>query len=174
MLRLYKRANNWIFILCLFVIMFVLQGILITMLEGFLHYSKGLKNPDQLFWYSTDYLERLYRTLGQSGTSFYRKMTYLDFVYAAFAGVAYSLLIFRLKRIKSLNFIVLSPLILSFFDWIENIGQLIIIRTGQINQGIGYLGSTASLLKMALGIVGLSSILYLTTRLLILKIKSTS
>ncbi|MDJ0757210.1 MAG: hypothetical protein QNJ45_27000 [Ardenticatenaceae bacterium] len=152
-----RKMIKWPTAAVLLVGAFTLQYFLISeYLPRFLEYSKGLLNPDQLFWYSAGQLEQLYLTLGAPGRKFYQSMLRLDFFYATFAGLGYSLLLYLLSKNTRWKMIFVVPLLMTFFDYFENLAQLYLLQNfPEIDPGIALLSAASSFLKLTSSGIGI-------------------
>ena len=152
-----QKFLKWpVMVLCL-AIAFSLQYVLIVdFLPGFLDFSSGIKNPDQLSWYSVSWLEHLYLALGDQGRQFYQQMLLVDFFYATFAGIGYSILLYLLTSNTKWKWISITPLIMTFFDYAENIIQILLLRSyPDLNATLVSLSASSSFLKLAMGGLGI-------------------
>lgn len=151
-----------------------LQYILVAKyLPEFLTYSSGIKNPDQLFWYSYEYLYDLYSVLGISGRALYLKMLTLDFVYVLFTTLALIGIMYNLTVKSKWNRLCLLPIIAAFFDLTENICQIILLKGFPVvNSIIVLISSSSSLMKMMLMMVCLLVIVIFLIRFFYLKIRA--
>jgi len=167
------RISKWYYTLWFFLMSFALQYILVDkFLPEFLIYSSGIKNPDQLFWYSYEYLYHLYSVLGISGRELYLKMLTLDFAYILFTSLALIGLIYNLTIKSKWNKLCLLPMIAAFFDLTENICQIVLLKA--FPEGYSMLvliSSSSSLIKMLLMMVCLLVILIFLIRFFYLRIK---
>lgn len=168
------RISKWYYTLCFFLMSLTLQYILVAkFLPEFLIYSSGIKNPDQLLWYSYDYLFHLYSVLGISGRSLYLKMLTLDYVYLLVTTLALVGLIYNLTLKSKWNRLCLLPIIAAFFDLTENICQIILLKGFPVgNRIIVLISSSSSMMKMMLMMVCLLVIVIFLIRFFYLKIRA--
>jgi hypothetical protein len=154
---IFHKFLKWpVMILCL-AIAFLLQYVLIAnFLPDFLNFSSGLKNPDQLSWYSDSWLQHLYLALGDEGRQLYQKMLFVDFFYATFAGIGYSMLLYFLTKNTKWKWISITPLIMTFFDYAENIIQILLLKSyPDLNATLALLSAMSSFSKLAMGGIGI-------------------
>ena len=139
---------------------FILQGILIgKYLPKFLLVSKGLKNPDQLFFYELEYQVNLFQTLGSKGRALYAEMLSVDCLYAIVSATGFALLFAAL--VKKEKWYISLPLLLGVSDILENISQLLLIYLfPEITALEVLIASVFSSTKMILSIICVSLILW--------------
>jgi hypothetical protein len=171
---LISRMSKWYYTLLFFFISFALQYVLVVkFLPAFLIYSSGIKNPDQLFWYSSEYLYSLYYTLGIAGRDLYLIMLTWDFAYALFTGLALIGLIYNLTKKSNWSRLCLLPMIAACFDLIENLCQIILLKIFPVgNSMIVFISSSSSLLKMVLMLACLTVAVIFSVRFFYQRIKS--
>jgi hypothetical protein len=159
-----SRISKWYHIVLFFSLSFWLQFKLVgDYLPLFLKYSQGIKNPDQLFWYSSEWLQALYQNLGSAGRSFYVEMLLLDFVYLSVTSLALLSLLYVLTRETRFTLLFWLPLIAAGADVLENLCQIILLNTfpEQINFFVT-ISSMGSLIKMLLMMVIIVAVLLMT------------
>lgn len=161
-----RKFLKWPFMILFLSIAFSLQYVLIAkFLPDFLNFSSGIQNPDQLFWYSSSWLQQLYLALGNGGRQFYQNMLFVDFFYATFAGIGYSMLLYFLIRNTNWTWISITPLIMTFFDYAENTIQILLLNSyPNMNDTLVLLAAVSSFLKFALGGIGILFIVILCIR----------
>lgn len=110
--------------------------------------------------YSHEYAEELLRNIGPEGREAYLKFQLpLDFIYPGFFAMTYSLMLVWLfkKRLdpgSRLFFLALVPSAAGFFDYMENLGIIIMLRSYPgIQPGVVLASSTFSLLKSVLTVL---------------------
>lgn len=171
-LQIISRISKWYLVLLFFLASFFCQFWLITSyLPRFLKYSSGMKNPDQMFWYSKKWLSSLYDALGDEGRSFYVQMLSIDFVYIIFTSLAFSGLIFLLCRRTRIWWISFAPVLAAVFDILENSAQIVLLNTFPVLSSLMVTASSvASFMKMGLMVLNVVVIIMLVTRTLYLKL----
>jgi hypothetical protein len=169
----FKNIIKWQYLILFLAIAFCLQYILIAkLLPVFYIFSAGEKNPDQLFWYTGTYIEKLYRTLGENGRLFYRNMLLVDFLYAGFAAAGYSILLYFSSKNTKWTWASFTPVAMTFFDYLENISQIILLNTYPgVNAVLVFLSSVFSMLKMCFGGIGICLMIIFLLRLASLGVK---
>ncbi|MCF6181484.1 hypothetical protein [Lutibacter sp.] len=100
--------------------------------ELFLNTKIDIKSIlDIKFSYTTTVAYTLFKNLGENGRVAYTlSELFIDIPYAIIYGYTYAfLVIFLLKRnkIKNLNYLISAPLLISFFDILENTGIIIML-----------------------------------------------
>ncbi len=170
---IFRKLLKWQFMAAFLAVAFFLQYILIgKFLPEFYGFSEGIKNPDQLFWYTKDWLKRLYGVLGAEGRMFYQKMLLVDFFYAGFAAAGYAMLLFLLAKNTKWRWTFATPLVMTFFDYLENVSQIILLNMYPIvNSAMAFVSSVFSLLKMTFSFIGILLVVIFVLRLIILGIK---
>ncbi len=86
---------------------------------------------DLQFGFRNDFVHRLLNMLGEQGRKAYLFFSlFVDMPYGLIYGLTYAFLlayVLRKKNFKHLHFIVLFPLFITFFDWIENAGIIYLL-----------------------------------------------
>lgn len=169
-----QRVVTWRMVIFFLLFSFILQYLLMTnYLNTFLDYSSGMKNPDQLFWYSDDWLKKLYASLGRTGRSFYIEMLLVDFLYILFSCIGYTMLLYLLTRDTVWSYTSILPVFVAVFDVTENAAQLILLSSyPQISTSWMLLSKVSSLFKLSLALVGFLLIAIFIFRNAVIKFKS--
>jgi hypothetical protein len=164
-----KRLLKWQLMILFLAVAFCLQYILISrFLPEFYKFSAGAKNPDQLFWYTKQTLERLYSILGTDGRIFYQKMLVIDFFYAGFASAGYTILLYLLSKNTKWTWVSVAPLFMTLFDYLENISQIILLnKYPGVSAVVAFFSSVFSLLKMSLSGIGIILVILFIIRLIV-------
>jgi hypothetical protein len=99
-------------------------------------FSNGMKLLDMLpTGYSQDYVNKLFRTLGENGREVYlTNQIPVDMIYPLLFGLTYSLLLaYFLKKLNKLkspfSFLSLLPIIAGIADYLENIGIITMLNS---------------------------------------------
>jgi len=86
---------------------------------------------DIKFSYTTAIAYTLFENLGKEGRNAYKlSELFVDIPYAIIYGFTYAFIIIfllKLNKIKRLNFLILTPLLISFFDILENTGIIVML-----------------------------------------------
>lgn len=122
-------------VLVLFLVtQFIYAFMLTVTIPGVMEYSNGLDLLDmQPTGYSSEYAKSLFDTLGEKGRETYLfKQIPVDMIYPALFALAYSLLLFYLfkksfKLDSKIFTLSLVPILAGLFDYLENIGIIIMI-----------------------------------------------
>jgi len=121
-----------------FILFIITQAIYVLMfmvtIPNVMEYSNGMKVLDnQPTGYSSEYAHQLFDTLGEKGRSEYLfKQIPIDMIYPGLFALAYSLLLFYLfkksfKLNKKIYILSLVPIVAGLFDYLENIGIIVMI-----------------------------------------------
>ena len=127
--------------------------------ELFLNTKIDIKSIlDVKFSYTTTIAYTLFENLGVEGREAYKlSELFVDIPYAIIYGFTYAfLIIFLLKinKITTLNYLILAPLLIGFFDILENIGIVIMLTKYPIKLvGICNLTSIFTSLKWIFAII---------------------
>jgi len=107
--------------------------------------------------YSYDYAENLLTAIGPEGRDTYIKLQLpIDFVYPGLFALTYSmLLVWLLKKrfdaVSKIFFLALVPVAAGFFDYLENIGIIVMLKSYPVvNPGVVSISSAFSVLKSIL------------------------
>ena len=158
----------WFFIITNLVYVFMLT----VTIPKVMSFADGMKLMDMLpSGYEFEYVITLLNTLGQEG-----RMLYLyhqipaDMIYPGLFGISYCiLLLFFLKKLNKLNspliYLSLLPLIGGFFDYLENVGIIIMLkRFPDISESLVSMTNAFTIIK------SLTTTIYFIVLLLILAI----
>ncbi len=128
----HSTGRNVIFLLVITQIIYFLM--LLYTIPTVMSYANGMKILDLMpMGYSADYAKRLFDELGVVGRNYYLfRQIPLDMIYPFLFAVTYSLLLTYLfkKSFDSeskLQFLSIIPLFGGFFDYLENIGIIIML-----------------------------------------------
>lgn len=124
-------------VLLIFILTQIIYGVMVFFTIPKIHkYSNGMKILDLMpTGYSADYVQKLFETLGEKGCSIYLfQQIPLDLIYPGLFAISFSLLltfIFRKSfskenKIQKMN---LLPFFSGFFDYMENMGIIIMLIT---------------------------------------------
>lgn len=173
-LQIFSKISKWYVVSLFFLGSFSFQFLLVeSYLPRFLVYSSGIKNPDQMFWYSKKWLSHLYDTLGDEGRSFYVQMLSMDFVYIIFTALAFSGLMYILSRRTRIWWISFAPALAASFDILENSAQLVLLNNfPELSSLLVTTSSVASFMKMSLMAFIMVAIIILISRILYFKISA--
>ena len=135
--ELIKRNITGKKVLLLFLLTNLIYALmLIVTIPMVISFSNGMKLLDMMpTGYSAEYVNLLLTTLGESGRNAYLfKQIPLDMIYPLLFGVSYSLLLaYFLNKLDKLNgplfYLSLIPLAAGAFDYLENIGIIILLST---------------------------------------------
>jgi hypothetical protein len=101
-----------------------------------MEFSNGMKLLDMLpTGYNQDYVNELFRTLGQNGREIYlTNQIPVDMIYPLLFGLTYSLLLaYFLKKLNKLKspftYLCLLPIIAGIADYLENIGIITMLKS---------------------------------------------
>lgn len=121
----------WLFIITILVYFFML----IVTIPKVMSFAGGMKLMDMLpSGYDFQYVNTLLNTLGTEGRELYLyRQIPADMIYPALFGISYCiLLLYFLKKLNKLNssliYLSVLPLFGGFFDYLENIGIIIMLR----------------------------------------------
>jgi len=108
---------------------------LLVTIPKVLNFSAGMKLPDMLpTGYSPDYINTLMSTLGEEGRNLYLyRQIPVDMVYPFLFGISWCLVIaWFLDKLGKMNgplvYLCLFPVLAGFFDYMENIGMIVILN----------------------------------------------
>ena len=114
----------------------VYLAMLLITIPKVLSFSEGMKVLDMMpGGYGPDYVLDLFKTLGEEGRRVYLwNQIPLDMLYPGLFGITYSLMLFYILKIllrKDSNWFILAflPLAGGFFDYLENIGIIIMLNS---------------------------------------------
>ncbi|MCD4814685.1 hypothetical protein K8S19_13460 [bacterium] len=129
-----KHASGKKVLLFFILTQLVYMAMLLVTIPKILHFSNGMKILDLMpTGYSAAYAQKLFKTLGAAGRSFYLfQQIPLDLLYPGLFAVSFSLLLaFIFKRTSSekstLQKLVILPVFSGLFDYLENIGIIIML-----------------------------------------------
>ena len=149
MKELIKRNITGKKVLLLFLLTNIVYALmLIVTIPMAMNYSNGMKLLDMMpTGYSAEYVNLLFSTLGENGRNAYLfKQIPLDMIYPLLFGISYSLVFaYFLNKLDKLNgpliYISLIPLAAGAFDYLENIGIIVMLSN---YPGISNLALTAT------------------------------
>lgn len=154
------RYGQYQYALPVMMLGFALQAVLIfRYLPRFLIYSGGIKNPDQLFSYDFKYLSTLYQALEENGRNYYAQMLGVDFFYTTISAFGFAFLLAAL--VKKERWLIILPFCPALVDIGENIAQLVLMGSfPKISPDGVILASALSSVKMLLGLISITLILF--------------
>ncbi len=123
-------------VLILFIITNIIYVFMLAVtIPKVMSFSNGMKLPDMLpMGYDTDYVNALLSALGEEGRNFYLlRQIPVDMVYPLLFGVSWCLVLaWFLNKLGKLNgslfYLCLLPLLAGLFDYLENIGMIVILN----------------------------------------------
>ena len=126
---------SWRNVLVLFIVTQIVYGIILGFtIPMVTEYSSGMKLLDTMpMGYNSAYVERLLNILGEEGRRLYLSYQIpVDMVYPGLFAVAHSLLLMGIFRKNfwlhgKVRYFVLVPIFAGAFDYLENIGIIIMI-----------------------------------------------
>ncbi len=118
-------------------------------------FSKGMKLLDmQPTGYNLDYVDNLFKTLGESGRKIYlTNQIPVDMIYPLLFGFTYSILLVyflrKLHKLKSpFTYLSLLPMIAGIADYLENIGIVVMLKSYPVlTETTVYITNTFSVIK---------------------------
>lgn len=120
-----------------------------------------------MFWYSCEWLDMLYTTLGNTGRAFYFQMLIVDLSYILFTGLGLACLLYNLSVNTRWTWLSYVPVFAALMDLMENACQMLLLHNfPELNYFLVLTSSLFTLFKMVLMIVTLLSILIFTVKIL--------
>ena len=151
------------------VICLVMNLVLIPGIEAS---TNGIRCFDMNFGYSVETARQFLSLLSADGKSTYLNMQLpLDFVYPAAYCLFFSLMIIRLC--KKVSVLCIVPLLLTVFDYLENISVLIILKSAEPSQTLIQCASIFTCVKTVLMYLAFLIIIVLLIRYISAKRKNS-
>jgi len=128
------------------VICLVMNIILIPKIEAS---TNGIRCFDMNFGYSYETAKEFLISLSEAGHNIYLNIQLpLDFIYPVAYCIFFCLLIIRLT--KKANVLLAFPLLLTLFDYAENITVAAMLKANELSAGLAHLGSAFTSIKTIL------------------------
>ncbi len=135
-LNLISKYSNGKIIIILFILTQIIYFLMLFYTIPIVtNYANGMEILDlQPLGFTAEYALNLMESLGSEGRDYYLcRQIPLDLIYPLLFGITYSLLLFYLfKKTKIKDryyFLTLIPLFGGFFDYIENIGIILMLKS---------------------------------------------
>ena len=124
----------------------IMNVILIPKIEAS---TNGIRCFDMNFGYSFETAKSFLSYLSEEGRNIYLNIQLpLDFIYPIAYCIFFCLVIIRLT--KKVNVLLAFPLLLTVFDYAENITTIVIVKSAELSETLARLGSAFTSIKTLL------------------------